>query len=147
VKTAYETDIVAWANEQAEFIRAGQYDQLDLTHLAEEIEDVGKSEQREIMSRMAVLLAHLLKWEYQSDKRTNSWGRTIKNQRELVNRALVRTPSLKPQISNPEWIADAWVDALAIAEKETGLEVFPDACPWDLSQVLITGWLPSKTTA
>ncbi len=60
MSTSYETDVVAWANEQARFIRAGQFDRLDLEHIAEEIEDVGKSEQRELASRMAVLLAHLL---------------------------------------------------------------------------------------
>ena len=60
--TTYETDIIAWANEQAAFIRAGKFDLLDIEHIAEEIEDVGKSEKRELASRMAVLLMHLLKW-------------------------------------------------------------------------------------
>ena len=53
---AYEKDIVAWANEQASFIRAGRFDLLDLENIAEEIEDVGKSEKRELASRMAVLI-------------------------------------------------------------------------------------------
>ena len=61
MSTSYEVDVVAWANEQAEFLRAGRFDQLDREHLAEEIEDVGKSEQRELANRMAALLAHLLK--------------------------------------------------------------------------------------
>jgi hypothetical protein len=52
---AYEKDIVAWANEQANFIRSGRFDLLDLEHIAEEIEDVGKSEQRELENRMAIL--------------------------------------------------------------------------------------------
>ena len=65
VLTRYEQDIVAWANEQATFVRNKQFDLLDLEHIAEEIEDVGKSEQRELASRMAVLLCHLLKWKYQ----------------------------------------------------------------------------------
>ena len=66
---AYEKDIVAWANEQAGFIRARRFDLLDLENIAEEIEDVGKSEQRELESRMAVLFAHLLKWKFQSERR------------------------------------------------------------------------------
>jgi len=74
----YETDVVAWATEQAKFIRAGRFDQLDLQHLAEEIEDVGKSEQRELASRMAVLLMHLLKWQFQPDGRSNGWAGTIR---------------------------------------------------------------------
>ena len=79
---AYEKDIVAWANEQASFIRAGRFDLLDIEHLAEEIEDVGKSEQRELASRMALLLSHLLKWQFQSGRRGASWQRTIKEQRK-----------------------------------------------------------------
>ena len=65
MSVAYKQDIVAWANEQAAYIRAGRFDMLDLENIAEEIEDVGKSEQRELESRMAVLIAHLLKWQYQ----------------------------------------------------------------------------------
>jgi len=83
VKTSYETDVVVWANEQAALLRSGRFDQLDLTHIAEEIEDVGKSEQRKLASRMAVLLMHLLKWQYQPVKRSMSWDRTIKEQRRL----------------------------------------------------------------
>ena len=74
MNTNYETDVVAWANEQARLIRAGKFDQLDLEHLAEEIEDVGKSEQRELASRMAVLLMHLLKWKFQPERRSKSWS-------------------------------------------------------------------------
>ena len=84
MKTRYETDVVAWANEQAAFVRAGRLDMMDLENIAEEIEDVGKSEQREISSRMAVLLMHLLKWQYQPGRRGNSWARTIKIQRKSL---------------------------------------------------------------
>ncbi len=73
MNTSYESDVVAWAKEQAAFIRAGHFDQLDLAHIAEEIEDVGKSEQRELASRMAVLLAHILQWKFQPQKRCMSW--------------------------------------------------------------------------
>ena len=67
--TDYETDVVAWASEQARLIRAGRFDLVDREHIAEEIEDVGKSEQRELATRMAVLLAHLLKWQHQPERR------------------------------------------------------------------------------
>lgn len=70
--TRYETDIVAWANEQAQLVRAGQFELLDLEHIAEEIEDVGKSEQRELASRMTLLIAHLLKWQFQPERRGRS---------------------------------------------------------------------------
>lgn len=78
----YEEDIIAWANEQARLLRAGQFDQLDIEHVAEEIEAVGKSEQRDLASRMAIVLAHLLKWQFQPGRRGASWQRTIRARRE-----------------------------------------------------------------
>ena len=92
MNTSYETDVVAWAKEQSARIRAGCLDQLDLAHIAEEIEDVGKSEQRELASRMAVLLMHLLKWNFQPTKRTVSWTLTIKEQRRLLVHRIKKTP-------------------------------------------------------
>lgn len=145
MKTSYEADVVAWANEQASLIRAGRFDQLDLTHIAEEIEDVGKSEQRELASRMAVLLAHILKWEFQPQKRSISWTLTIKEQRRLLVRRIQKTPSLGPMLVDPEWIDEIWVDAKALAEKETGLDIgtYPEVCPWVMANVLAEDWLPA----
>lgn len=144
MKTSYEADVVAWANEQASLIRAGHFDQLDLTHIAEEIEDVGKSEQRELASRMAVLLAHILKWKFQPQKRSVSWTLTIKEQRRLLVRRIQKTPSLGPMFVDPEWIDEIWVDAKALAEKETGLDIgtYPEVCPWAMAHVLAEDWLP-----
>ena len=70
--TPYEKDVVAWAMEQAALLRAGNLSALDIEHIAEEIEDVGKSEKRELASRMAVLLSHLLKWQHQPGRRGSS---------------------------------------------------------------------------
>ena len=144
MNTSYESDVVAWAKEQAALIRAGQFDQLDLTHIAEEIEDVGKSEQRELASRMAVLLAHILKWKFQPQKRSVSWTLTIKEQRRLLVRRVQKTPSLSPMLSDPEWVDEIWVDAKALAEKETGLDMstYPEICPWSMADVLTPDWLP-----
>lgn len=144
MKTSYESDVVAWAKEQAALIRSGQFDQLDLTHIAEEIEDVGKKEQREIASRMAVLLAHILKWKFQPQKRSMSWTLTIKEQRRLLVRRVQKTPSLSPMLSDPEWVDEIWIDAKAIAEKETGLDMstYPEICPWSMTNVLAPDWLP-----
>ncbi len=144
MNTSYESDVVAWAKEQAALIRAGQFDQLDLTHIAEEIEDVGKSEQRELASRMAVLLAHILKWKFQPQKRSVSWTLTIKEQRRLLVRRVQKTPSLSPMLSDPEWVDEIWVDAKALAEKETGLDMstYPEICPWSMADVLTPEWLP-----
>ncbi|MBK7051776.1 MAG: DUF29 domain-containing protein [Rhodoferax sp.] len=140
--TRYETDIVAWANEQARFIRNGQFDMLDLEHLAEEIEDVGKSEKRELASRMAVLLMHLLKWKFQPEFRGKSWDRTIKEQRIRIGLAIKETPSLKASLVDEDWIKGAWADAVSQAIKETGLDSFPENCPWSMAEALSEGWLP-----
>lgn len=144
MSTAYQTDIVAWANEQAALIRLGKIDQMDLEHIAEEIEDVGKSEQRELESRMAVLLAHLLKWQYQPDRRSTSWQRTIKEQRKRVLIRLKQTPSLKNSLSDQDWLASAWSDAVTWAIDETGIVNFPDDMPWSVELVLANDFLPES---
>jgi len=140
--TAYETDIIAWANEQAELLRSGRLSELDIAHLAEEIEDVGKSEQRELASRLAVLLAHLLKWRYQPERRGSSWQRAIKEQRRAIAARIAETPSLKAALANPTWIECVWADALARAVDETGLDLFPEDCPWTTDQVLSQSFFP-----
>lgn len=142
--TPYETDVFAWANEQAALIRARRFDLLDIDNIAEEILDVGKSEKREIASRMVVLLGHLLKWKYQPSKRSTSWQRTIKLQRRLIEDHLDEVPSLRPQLKDEKWKWRVYSDAVALALKETRLdsEVFPEVCPWNMNDVLEEGWLP-----
>ena len=144
MRTNYETDVVAWANEQAGFVRAGRFDQLDLKHMAEEIEDVGKSEQRELASRMAVLLAHLLKWEHQPARRSKSWQYTLTTQRKEVAYVISEAPSLRTKFSDERWLDIVWSKAKSQAESETGLDIdtFPEVCPWPISDVLSEGWLP-----
>jgi hypothetical protein len=140
----YHGDIIAWANEQARLLRAGLFTELDIEHLAEEIEDVGKSEQRELENRMTVLLAHLLKWQHQPERQGNSWRNTIKSQRDRIARRIQKTPSLKADLNDAAWWRDVWADALDIAVKETGLlyEAFPESCPWTLNQVMDADFWP-----
>ena len=143
-QNTYEHDVIAWANEQAHLLRAGRFDALDIEHIADEIEDVGKSEKRELRIRMAVLLAHLLKWQHQSERRGNSWRRTLKTQREEILECLQETPSLKPDLENAKWWEKTWADTLTLATKETGLsfEAFPEECPWTMAQVFDTEFWP-----
>lgn len=140
---SYKSDVIAWANEQAALIRAGRFDLLDLEHIADEIEDVGKSEQREFENRMAVLLAHLIKWQYQPSRRGKSWARTIKEQRTMIIRRLDKTPSLRPELENPDFWSESWADAARMAEDETGiLNVFPESCPWSFDQIMSPEFWP-----
>lgn len=141
---AYEQDIVAWANEQAGFIRAGRFDLLDLENIAEEIEDVGKSEKRELASRMTVLIIHLLKWQFQAARRGTSWQRTIKEQRKAIASEILDTPSLKTTLRDANWQQRVWSDSVAKAIEETGLDTFPDLNPWTFEEILSVDFFPEN---
>ncbi len=135
MSATYDGDVVAWANEQAALLRAGKFHLLDVEHIADEVEDVGKSEERELASRMALLMAHLLKWAFQPERRTRSWELTIAVQRKAIDKRVTQMPSLKSDLADPEWNEIVWGDAVRQAATETGLDVFPDVCPWSLSDI------------
>ena len=141
---SYEQDVILWSLEQAALLRSGQFSQLDIEHLADEIEDVGKSEQRELANRMGVLLAHLLKWRHQPERRSVSWQSTIRHQRKRIALALRKTPSLKSTLSDADWREEMWLDAIEQAGRETGLaeDAFPEACPWPMEKVMAQDWTP-----
>jgi hypothetical protein len=98
---------------------------------------VGKSEQRELASRMAVLLAHLLKWQYQPERRGASWEKTIKAQRKEIAYALDESPSLAPKLQEARWLDMVWARAVAQAVGETGLDCFPEECPWAIADEVL----------
>ncbi|CAM3820839.1 DUF29 domain-containing protein [Vreelandella rituensis] len=89
----YKQDTYALALEQAGLLRAGKLQQLDIEHLAEEIESVGKSERRALVSQLASLLAHLLKWDHQPERRSRSWRLTIQDAQTKANRLLKDSPA------------------------------------------------------
>lgn len=143
--TSYEQDVNAWACEQAHRIRTGRFDQLDIGHIAGEIEDVGKGELRELARCMAVLLEHLLKWAYLPARRSTGWEKVILAQRKEIRYLLGESPSLAPKMQEPLWIDMVWTRAVANVVTETGLDGFPEDCPWDLQgQVLWGTWLPPE---
>lgn len=138
----YETDIVAWASEQAELLRSGQWSLLDVANIAEEIEDVGKSERRELESRMGILIGHLLKWQFQRGKRGESWLATIDVQRARVEDRLRRTPSLKHCLADESWLQEVWNDGVAEAITETGLHDLPRKPIWTVRQLRDPAFVP-----
>ena len=145
MSTSYETDVVAWASEQAALLRAGRFSALDIEHIADEVEDVGKSERRELASRMVVLLAHLLRWQVQPERRGSngkSWLTTIKVQRRAIALHLEDVPSLKATLRDQRWREIVWGDAITKAADETGLQSFPETCPWPMDRVLDPDFLP-----
>jgi hypothetical protein len=140
--TLYDTDFHAWTLQQADLLRQGEYDQLDTEHLIEEIEDMGKSQQRELSSRLVVLIAHLLKWHFQADKRSRSWQATIRVQRHQLLELLRQNPSLRTRLDRA--ITEAYEVAVNTAWVETGLDymTFPPACPYTSQQILDSDFFP-----
>jgi len=132
----YETDFYGWIQRQAETLRARNFANLDLENLIEEIESMGRSERRELESRLEVLLMHLLKWVFQPERRGASWEATIEEQRKRVVDHLRENPSLKSKL--PDIYRDTYDYAVLGAFKDTGLSksTFPKQCPWTFEQVI-----------
>ena len=142
----YERDFYAWANEQAALLRAGRLAEADLENIAEEIESMGRSEKRELNSRLRVLLMHLLKWRHQPMLRSKSWSNTIAAQRDDIVDHLADNPSLKDKL--PEVLTSAYRKAILDAAAETGIDssTFPSTCPWTYDQIMDAAFWPEETT-
>ncbi|MEA1049821.1 DUF29 domain-containing protein [Lamprobacter modestohalophilus] len=148
--TLYQTDYSAWAKRNAELLRARRFDALDIEHLLEELSDMSKSDRRELHSRLLVLIAHLLKWEFQYQNLAErwrefdgrSWRSTIIQQREQIADLLIESPGLKAQFE--EAIAGAYPAAIRLAHKETRLPLatFPTLCPYTAGQLLDDDFFP-----
>ncbi len=140
--TLYEYDFAQWAQRQADLLRQGRLGDLDVEHLLEELDSMGASERRELVNRLAVLLTHLLKWQYQPNRRGNSWRLTIKIQRLDVAAVLRQNPSLQPRLH--EFCHEAYTKAVLQAARETHLDetVFPDRCPFSIEQALDDDYWP-----
>jgi hypothetical protein len=136
----YADDIAAWAARQADLLRQRAGNELDWDNIAEEIADVGRSEEREIESRLAIACEHLLKWEFQPRSRSNSWRSSVVQTRTRIARVIRRNPSLRTYPATA--LADAYQDGRDVAEAETGLLDLPEACPWTIEQVLDRSFWP-----
>ena len=133
----HDLDYYAWTQQQVDLLKSGRLVEVDFKYLIEEFESMGASERRELINRLAVLLAHLLKWRYQPSFRGRSRQLAIKERRRQLQRLLNDNPSLHARLE--EFISDAYLDSVLLAAKETGLEesAFPVRCPYaqnDLSK-------------
>jgi hypothetical protein len=139
----YEQDIYMWTLHNAQLLKQRRWDEVDVEHLIEELETMARRDQRELVSRFIVLLTHLLKWQFQPTQRSNSWEGSIVEQRIQIMRLLKSAPSLKNYC--PEAIADAYPDAVKIAVRETKLvaEIFPNDCPYTITQLLDESFFPN----
>ena len=142
-RVRYEDDLFAWTQEQAALLRAHAIDGLDWENLAEEIESMGGRDRRELESRLAVVLLHLLKWQAQPALRGSSWRKSLRTQRREIRKLLKQSPSLRREVRG--MLHDAYADAVKDAIDETGLraDVFPDTCPYEPADVLDEDHLPT----
>lgn len=143
----YHSDFHAWTLKAAELIRQRQFNDLNLDELAEELDSMGKKERNEAANRLVILLAHLLKWQFQPAYRNSSWRGSIIEQRKQIQRLLKQSPSIKPYI--PAAIAEAYPDAADLAQRETllPLEHFPTECPYSQDAVLDYDFYPETGNA
>lgn len=141
--TLYDQDFLKWTEQQVEFLQKGSWESLDIENLVEELESLGRTEQRELGSYLQVLIMHLLKCQYQPERRTNSWETTISNCRDKIQDCLEDTPSLQRFLQDPEWIAKYYRRSRREAAKATQmpLELFPKECPYSMDQILEPNFL------
>lgn len=138
-------DYYGWAQETAEKLRQGKISEVNMEDLIEEIEDMGGSVWRALDSRLTVLLAHLLKWQYQPERQGRSWRLTVKEQRYQIVRLLKKNPSLKPALE--ETVSEAYTGAVLVAARETDKDeaAFPptfEDTGWSWEQVLDIEFYP-----
>jgi hypothetical protein len=141
-KSLYETDAYTWGLRQSDALRRRAVEEIDWDNVAEEIEDVSRSEARELLNRLVVLLAHLLKWRFQPERRGRSWELTIKAQRAALTQHLAENPGLKSR--RDALLGQAYVQARLQAALETELaeETFPETNPFTWAQALDEAFWP-----
>ena len=146
-ESLYERDYYGWIQHNLTAIREGRLQDVDWVNVAEELEDMGKSEKRALRSQMARLLAHPLNWSYQPKLRRtseHSWRSTIEHAREAIDELLDESPSLKPRLA--QVIEPAYRDALAQVVGESNLpkQSFPATCPWALDKIMAENFWPDR---
>lgn len=140
----YESDFAQWSAEQAQLIREGQFEAVDLENVAEEIESLGRSDKREVGNRIGIVLLHLLKWEFQPSQRKPGWLLTLDEQRDQIAWLLSESPSLKAGVRTS--IVDRFPLARRKAADETGvgLKALPIDCLYSIDDVLSQEFLPGE---
>ena len=130
----YEKDYGLWAEQMADLLETGQFAELDIKNLVEEVRDLSKRERDRLLSSLRLIVQHLLKWDYQPHRRSRSWQGTIQRERANIDLYLEDSPSLKRYLTD-EWLHKIYKIAYTDAFRETGLE-FPETCPYVINDVL-----------
>jgi len=133
-KSLYEQDFALWAEQMADLLEKRRFEELDIENLVEEVRDLSKRERDRLLSSLRLIVQHLLKWDYQPERRSRSWMATIKRERKNIDLYLEDSPSLKRYLTD-QWLNKMYGIARDDAFGETGLE-FPETCPYSISEVL-----------
>lgn len=143
--TLYEKDFYLWTQTTAELLKQQKFDAVDWDNLIEEIETLGRSEKRAVRSHLVILLQHLLKWQFQPERRSSSWQNSIDNARDELAELLADNPSLSGSFLL-ESLPEVYSKARKKASDETTiyLENFPEECPYSLSEILHPEFLPER---
>ncbi|MCY7332460.1 MAG: DUF29 domain-containing protein [Pseudanabaena sp. CAN_BIN31] len=133
-RTLYERDYGLWAEQMADLIAAGRFGELDIENLVEEVRDLSKRERDRLLNSLRLIVQHLLKWDYQPQKRSRSWQVTIQRERLNIKKYLRDSPSLKRYLTD-EYLGQVYETGRLDAIGETGLDM-PIDCPYVISDTL-----------
>lgn len=135
-RPGYDEDFAAWVYYQADAIKAKRFDELDLEELADEVESLAKRNFRSLKGALHIVLLHMLKWDYQPERRGESWRTSIRDQREEVLEELEESPSFKARIDDA--VTWAYRAARRHASEQTGvfLQLIPDVCPYTWDEIM-----------
>lgn len=144
LKSEYERDFYSWIHRNIDLLKQGKLADIDIDILIDELESMAKRDKRELTSRLMILIAHLLKWQFQPENQSGSWRGSIREQRIQLIEQLEESPSLRNSLD--ESVVKAYPKALALAIDETGLtsKKFPAECPYALKQLLDENFYPNS---
>jgi hypothetical protein len=117
-RSLYERDYYTWALQQARALKEHRLEDLDWENLSDEVEGLAKTERRELRNRLKLLLKHLIKLQFQPQRRTRSWRTTVAVQRHEIREHLEENPGQKPSLH----------EALAQAYKAARIELPAGSC-------------------
>jgi len=140
-RSLHDRDLYSWVGEQVALLRAGRVSEIDCKNIAEELSDVGEEQYHRLESALSVLLQHMLKWDYQAEKRGRSWVNSILEHRDQAARQIARNPGLKSR--RAEAIEAGYARGRYRASSETGLDVedFPKICPYSWDEIMTREFL------
>lgn len=136
MKTLHETDFAKWLEEQTSLLKQKRFNELDIEHLIEEMEDLGGSEKSAIESHLTIIMMHMIKQQMQPERASKSWDDSIVNGRVQINKILKRNPSMRNYLHSV--YHECFKDAVKYASKEMGkdLKAILPGCSWNLKDIL-----------